>query len=347
MEVFTRIDQEQAERERLAPEAQLSGETAGRVRESVPDELRLDYQRDRDKIIHSKAFRRLSHKTQVFLTAEGDHFRTRLTHTLEVSQIARTVARALRLNEDLTEAIALGHDLGHTPFGHTGEDALAACLARADGKDPSREEVSAYFRHNEQSLRVVEVIENDGAGLNLTAEVRDGICHHTGGVRASTLEGRIVAVSDRIAYVNHDIDDAIRARVLSESDLPPSTHTVLGLDHSARIQTLVLDLVSTSAAEGDIQLSPSVYEAMMELRAFLFEKVYKSEIVMKEVEKATRLLDALFSFYVAHPEEIPADYRAIARGDACRATADYLAGMTDRFAISQFERLFVPQPVQG
>ena len=215
--------------------------------------LRCDYQRDRDKILHTKSFRRLSHKTQVFLAAEGDHYRTRLTHTLEVAQIARTIARALGLNEDLTEAISLGHDLGHTPFGHTGEDAIARCLARYKGVDPDSPQAQGLYLHNEQSLRVVEVIENGGRGLNLTAEVRDGILCHTGPQRAETLEGRIVAVADRIAYVNHDIDDAIRAGLLSEDDLPASTHDVLGPDHSSRIQTLVFDMVETSASVDDIR----------------------------------------------------------------------------------------------
>ena len=343
MRIVHREDQEQREHRLLSVDAGFSDEGEGRIRSADPDLLRNDFQRDRDKILHTKSFRRLSHKTQVFLAAEGDHFRTRLTHTLEVSQIARTIARALGLNEDLTEAVSLGHDLGHTPFGHTGEDALARCLARHRGIDlADSRAVEAQYRHNEQSLRVVELIENGGRGLNLTAEVRDGILCHTGSVSAETLEGRIVAVADRIAYVNHDIDDAIRAGVLREDQLPASTHAVLGSDHSSRIQTLVLDLVETSAASDDIRMSDAVWGAMMELRSFLFARVYQAPVVMAEVEKATRLVEALFDYYVRHIEEVPAEYRAISSGDDLRAVADYIAGMTDRYAKSQFQKLFLP-----
>ncbi len=342
MRIMHREDQEQREHDVLSPDASFSDESEGRDRSAEPDILRNDYQRDRDKILHTKSFRRLSHKTQVFLAAEGDHFRTRLTHTLEVAQIARTIARALGLNEDLTEAISLGHDLGHTPFGHTGEEALARCLARHKGIDPASPEAAALYRHNEQSLRVVERIENGGRGLNLTAEVRDGILCHTGEARAETLEGRIVATADRIAYVNHDIDDAIRAGVLDEDDLPASTHALLGPDHSSRIQTLVLDMVETSAAADDIRMSEPVWNAMMELRAFLFERVYTAPVVMEEVHKATRLVESLFSYYVGHVGEVPQEYRAISDGDDARAVSDYIAGMTDRFAKSQFQNLFVP-----
>lgn len=342
MRVIGREDQEQRERDQLATDASLAAESEGRDRSSAPDVLRTDYQRDRDKILHSKSFRRLSHKTQVFLASEGDHFRTRLTHTLEVAQIARTITRALGLNEDLTEAISLGHDLGHTPFGHTGEAALAAALARHAGIDPASPEATRLYRHNEQSVRVVERIENGGAGLNLTAEVRDGILNHTGNLRAETLEGRIVATADRIAYVNHDIDDAIRAGILREADLPETTHRVLGADHSARIETLVRDMVETSAAEGDIRMSQPVWDAMMELRAFLFANVYTAQPVMAEVEKATHLIGDLFDYYAAHIDEVPADYRAISDGDDMRAVTDYIAGMTDRFATSTYQRLFIP-----
>lgn len=347
MRVIHREDQEQREHAELSPDAAFSDESEGRDRSTEPDILRNDFQRDRDKILHTKSFRRLSHKTQVFLAAEGDHFRTRLTHTLEVAQIARTIARALSLNEDLTEAIALGHDLGHTPFGHTGEDALASCLARHAGIDPESPKARALYRHNEQSLRVVERIENDGRGLNLTPEVRDGIFHHTGSEPAETLEGRIVATADRIAYVNHDIDDAIRAGVLAESDLPQATHRFLGPDHSSRIQTLVLDMVHTSAACDDIRLSDPVWQAMMELREFLFERVYSSDIVMAEVSKATRLIEALFAYYVGNPSEVPAEYRAISEGDDVRAVTDYIAGMTDRYAISRFQSIFEPRSLQS
>ena len=345
MRIIHREDQEERAHEALSPDASFADESEGRARSAEPDILRNDYQRDRDKILHTKSFRRLSHKTQVFLAAEGDHFRTRLTHTLEVAQIARTIARALGLNEDLTEAISLGHDLGHTPFGHTGEEALARSIARHRGIDPASPEAEALYRHNEQSLRVVERIENGGKGLNLTPEVRDGILNHTGNLRAETLEGRIVGTADRIAYVNHDIDDAIRAGILSEGDLPDTTHAVLGPDHSSRIQTLVMDMVETSAAADDIRMSDSVWDAMMELRAFLFARVYTAPVVMAEVDKATRLVGALFDYYVAHTEEVPEEYRAIAEGDDLRAVTDYVAGMTDRFAKNLFQQLFIPHSV--
>lgn len=349
MRIIHREDQEQRERALLADDATLSAESEGRDRSTAPDILRNDFQRDRDKILHSKSFRRLSHKTQVFLAAEGDHYRTRLTHTLEVAQIARTISRALGLNEDLAEAVSLGHDLGHTPFGHAGEEALSRCLARhgkafranasADPRD------ALLYRHNEQSLRVVERIENGGRGLNLTPEVRDGILHHTGSMRAETLEGRVVATADRIAYVNHDIDDAIRAGILTEADLPASTHEVLGPDHSARIETLVLDMVQTSAACDDIRMSERVWNAMMELRSFLFKTVYTAPAVLVETEKAGRLLEALFDYYVDHLDEIPSEYRDISEGDSLVAVCDYIAGMTDRYARSRFKDLFVPSSI--
>ncbi len=346
MQVLSREDQEARERGMLQEDASFSDCSEGRDRSSHVDFLRTDYQRDRDKILHSKSFRRLSHKTQVFLASEGDHYRTRLTHTLEVSQIARTITRALGLNEDLTEAIALGHDLGHTPFGHTGEDALAACLARRRGLDPSSPEGRSLYRHNQQSLRVVERIENGGAGLNLTFEVRDGIVNHTGDGRAETLEGRVVAIADRIAYVNHDIDDAIRAGVLGESDLPASTHAVLGGDHSSRIETLVCDMVRESARQGDIRMSGEVWGAMMELRTFLFRNVYTSDAVKSEVNKATHLISELFEHFVERPDEIPAENLSIAQGDVLLAATDYIAGMTDRFASATYQRLFVPKALR-
>ncbi|HIS40021.1 MAG TPA: deoxyguanosinetriphosphate triphosphohydrolase [Candidatus Aphodovivens avistercoris] len=350
MRIIHREDQEQRERELLSEDAARASESEGRDRSAAPDILRNDFQRDRDKILHSKSFRRLSHKTQVFLAAEGDHYRTRLTHTLEVAQIARTIARALGLNEDLAEAISLGHDLGHTPFGHAGEQALSRCLARHGrtapmGAGDGEGRGGLLYRHNEQSLRVVERIENGGRGLNLTPEVRDGILHHTGPVRAETLEGRVVAVADRIAYVNHDIDDAIRAGILGEDDLPASTHEVLGPDHSARIETLVLDMVETSAACDDIRMSAPVWDAMMELRSFLFRAVYTAPVVLHETEKAGRLLEALFDYYVEHTDEVPAEYRGISEGDALLAACDYIAGMTDRFAKSRFKALFVPSAI--
>ncbi len=345
MRVIHREDQEQREHVLLSADASFADDSEGRARSGEPDLLRTDYQRDRDKILHTKSFRRLSHKTQVFLAAEGDHYRTRLTHTLEVAQIARTIARVLGLNEDLTEAISLGHDLGHTPFGHTGETALAACLARRKGIDPASPEGRALYRHNEQSLRVVECIENGGKGLNLTAEVRDGIVNHTGDLRAETLEGRVVGTADRIAYVNHDIDDAIRAGILRESDLPASTHAVLGPDHSSRIETLVRDMVETSAAVDDIRMSDAVWNAMMELRAFLFERVYTAPAVATEVNKATHLIEDLFDHYVNHIDEVPQEYRDISEGDNLRAVTDLVAGMTDRYAKNLYQKLFIPHSV--
>ena len=346
MRIVKREDRQAQEREMLSTDAAYSDETEGRAFSAEPDFLRTEYQRDRDKIVHAKSFRRLSHKTQVFLAAEGDHFRTRLTHTLEVAQIARTISRALGLNEDLAEAVALGHDLGHTPFGHTGEAALAESIARCLGIPAGDPRVEGLYRHNEQSLRVVETIENGGRGLNLTAEVRDGIVHHTGPVRAETMEGRIVAVADRIAYVNHDIDDAIRAGLLHEDDLPESTRNVLGGDHSSRIETLVTDMVATSARSGDILLSDAVWNAMGELRSFLFSAVYQSEPVMREARKAQNLIAALFDYFVSHPDAVPGEYRAICGGDPVRAATDYVAGMTDRYAVRTYEELFVPRPMR-
>lgn len=345
MRIMYRENQEIREHEILSEDAAFVDKGEGRTRSSEPDLLRNDFQRDRDKILHSKSFRRLSHKTQVFLAAEGDHYRTRLTHTLEVSQIARTIARSLGLNEDLTEAISLGHDLGHTPFGHTGEDALDFCLAKRNGFSSQEERTTRFYHHNEQSLRVVEVIENGGTGLNLTAEVRDGILCHTGGQKAETLEGNIVAVADRIAYVNHDIDDAIRAGILCEEDLPSSTHEILGPNHSARIQTLVLDAVEYSASCGEICLSTPVFKAMMELREFLFDQVYMAPVVVREVKKAMHLIDDLFGYYVDHITEVPEEYRLISEGDDLRAVTDYIAGMTDRYAKGLYQELFIPHSV--
>lgn len=326
----------------LGEDAVKFGASRGRALPTSPDRFRNEFQRDRDKILHTKAFRRLSHKTQVFLAPVGDHYRTRLTHTLEVAQIARTIARALALNEDLTEAIALGHDLGHTPFGHVGEEAISESIARHKGIAPDSPKVQALYRHNEQSLRVVDVIENSGKGLNLTWEVRNGILCHTGSVRAATLEGRIVATADRIAYVNHDIDDAIRAGSLSESQLPESTHRVLGCCHADRIETLVEDMVEESVRRGDIAMSAEVWDAMMELRSFLFDYVYTSEPIMHEVHKAKRLVASLFDYFVSHYEDVPPEYRAIAGEDRLRGVTDHVAGMTDRYAQNLFKELFVP-----
>lgn len=321
---------EEIERQTLSERAALSSESKGREREEEPDPLRTAFQRDRDRIVHSKAFRRLKHKTQVFVSPEGDHYRVRLTHTLEVSQIARTASRALRLNEDLAEAIALGHDLGHTPFGHLGEEALTPFLGRP-------------FRHNEQSLRVVDHIERDGRGLNLTWEVRDGILNHTWSMpMPSTLEGQVARFSDRIAYVNHDVDDAIRAGLLEPSDLPAGPARTLGSSHGDRVNTLVTDLVQESEGADEVRLSQPVLDALHEMREFLFQRVYLRPEERDEQGKAIELVRSLFSYYLEHPEAVPAEYRST-RDDLPTQVADYIAGMTDRFALRMYEQLFLPQ----
>jgi dGTPase len=321
---------EQIERDTLSPHAVLSAGSKGRERPEDDDPIRTCFQRDRDRIVHSKAFRRLKHKTQVFLAPEGDHYRVRLTHTLDVSQIARTVARALRLNEDLTEAIAMGHDLGHTPFGHLGEQALTPFLGRP-------------FRHSEQSLRVVEHLENDGEGLNLTWEVRDGIVHHPWSMPPpSTLEAQVVRFADRIAYVNHDIDDAIRAGVLEPGELPRGPLDVLGHTHSERINTLVGDLVATSQDLPEVQLSPPVFRALDELRDFMFAEVYLRASALEDHEKAVKLIRDLFGYFLEHPDELPPEYHR-APGELPVRVADHIAGMTDRYALRTYERLFLPR----
>jgi dGTPase len=293
--------------------------------------LRTPFQRDRDRIVHCKAFRRLKDKTQVFVAPTGDHYRTRLTHTLEVTQISRTVARALALNEDLCEAIGLGHDLGHTPFGHVGEDALDRCL---------RDRFGTEFRHYEHSLRVVDTLERDGRGLNLTEPVRDGIVSHSGrSAQPATLEGKIVRLMDRVAYINHDIDDAVRAGVLSPRDLPAGPLAILGDTGQQRIDQLVHDLVEHSAVAGDIVQGDTVGGAMSELRDFMFERVYLGPVATREHTKINRVIDVLFTHYCEHPDEIPA---SIPDGDLSTRVTDYLAGMTDRFCIRAFERLSVP-----
>lgn len=339
MTIITREDYETQERTRLSSRAALAAESRGRERALDPDPYRTEYQRDRDRIIHCKAFRRLSHKTQVFLAPEGDHYRTRLTHTLEVAQIARSIARALRLNEDLAEAIGLAHDLGHTPFGHIGEDALTKCFGEIAGQ---YRDVPARFCHNHQSLRIVEHLEYDGRGLNLTWEVRDGISHHTGQERAATLEGQIVATADRIAYINHDIDDAIRGGVLSEDELPRSPVRLLGRTHGARIMTMVNDMVHSSAESDRIRMSEDVWAAMMELRSFLHDHVYVSEVAKAEEPKAFRVVRSLFMYYLEHPDEMPGSMDGVADDAIPQLVTDYIAGMTDRFAIRSFEHLFVP-----
>jgi dGTPase len=322
--------QEALERQILSDRAALSAASKGRERDEPLHPMRTAFQRDRDRIVHCKAFRRLKHKTQVFISPEGDHYRVRLTHTLEVSQIARTVARALRLNEDLTEAISLGHDLGHTPFGHLGEQALAPFLGRP-------------FRHSEQSLRVVDHLERDGNGLNLTWEVRDGILNHTWSMPTpSTMEGQVARYADRLAYVNHDIDDAIRAGLLSEDDLPEDVTKVLGHSHGQRIETLVNDIVRSTAEGPEVRMSETVFAALDSLRDFMFQRVYLREEAAAEQEKAVGVIRALVQYHRDHPEEIPQEY-ARAPGGLEDRVVDYVAGMTDRYALATYERLFLPQ----
>ena len=293
--------------------------------------LRTPFQRDRDRIVHSKSFRRLKHKTQVFVAPEGDHYRTRLTHTLEACGIARTVARALRLNEDLTEAIGLGHDLGHPPFGHAGEESLDAAL---------RERCGSGFKHNEHSLRVVEVLERDGAGLNLTEQVRDGILNHTGPNKPATLEGRIVKLVDRVAYINHDIDDALRAEILRPEDLPAEEIELLGPNGSARIDTLVRDIVDRSAEAGDIVQGPEIGGAMLRLRKFMFDRVYLGPEARREHGRVERAMRGLFDHYLEHPGELPVmDPGA----SDCQRATDYIAGMTDRYCIAKYTELTIPE----
>lgn len=338
--IVTRQEWEAAEHRLLSERAAFADRSRGREHPVEEDPFRTCFQRDRDRIIHCKAFRRLSHKTQVFLAPEGDHYRTRLTHTLEVAQISRSVARALGLNEDLTEAIALAHDLGHTPFGHTGEQALDEELRTAAAEHPG---APASYQHNRQSLRIVEHLEYGGKGLNLTWEVRDGILGHTGDHLPATLEGQIVRICDRVAYVNHDIDDALRAGVLCEADLPAGPIAVLGRHHGERITTMVTDLVRTSAESDTIRMSPEVWAALSELREFLFDNVYLSHKAKSEEPKAARVVRMLFRYFVEHPEELPDEYRSDEGSDLVQRVVDYVAGMTDRYAIRQFERLFVPK----
>ncbi len=326
-----REELEMREREYLSPYAVCSADTKGRDRPMTPCPLRTEFQRDRDRILHCKSFRRLKFKTQVFIAPEGDHYRTRLTHTLEVSQVARTLARALRLNEDLTEAIALGHDLGHTPFGHSGERSLNRLTH--DG-----------FRHNEQSLRVVEVLEG-GEGLNLTREVRDGILRHSGQLKPETLEGECVARADRIAYINHDIDDAIRAGVLREFEIPQDLLRVLGETHGQRIDTMISDIVRESAGQRHLKMSAPVQQASDAMRSFLFERVYLDEWRQAEEEKCDHVIVSLFEYFMEHPGQMPLEYVQISYRDGTeRAVTDYLACMSDRYAIRMYQNLFIPVP---
>ncbi len=315
----------------LSPYAFRESNSRGREVPLPPSAVRSEYQRDRDRIIHSKSFRRLMHKTQVFLAPEEEHYRTRLTHTLEVTQIARTIARALYLNEDLCEAAALGHDLGHTPFGHIGEKALQRyCLPE--------------FTHYGQSLRVVEKLER----LNLTWEVRDGIVNHQGDHLAETLEGRVVKFADRIAYINHDIDDAVRAGILSESDIPEKLHKALGANHSARINTMVTSVIRASDGKNIIAMESDIKEATDELRSFLFEKVYYNAHVLSEEERAMGLIVRLFEYFVKHPDKMPSTYRVLCEEEPTeRIVADFISGMTDRRAINVYEQLFIPSTWSG
>lgn len=324
---------EEREKETLSPYASLAMDSAGRDFAEAPCDIRTAYQRDRDRILHCKSFRRLKHKTQVFLAPEGDHYRTRLTHTLEVAQIARTIARALRLNEDLTEAIALGHDLGHTPFGHAGEEALNTVCKEG-------------FAHYKQSVRVVEVVEKKGLGLNLTKEVRDGILNHRTSGHPSTLEGQIVRLSDKIAYINHDIDDAIRAGLMTEEGLPREMTDVLGHSVRERLNTLIHDVIHNSFGRPAIVMSPDRERAMKALRVYMFENLYLNPIPKREDHKAQNLLKELYGYYTDKPGELPEEYREMMeqRKDSVeRIVCDYIAGMSDSFAISKYEELFVPQ----
>ncbi len=326
-----RLRTEKLEEQQLSKFAALSSKSKGRTFAVEECPVRTAFQRDRDRIIHSKSFRRLKQKTQVFISPSGDHYRTRLTHTLEVAQIARTIAKALSLNEDLTEAIALGHDLGHTPFGHAGEDALNE-IVHSHG---------LQFRHNEQSLRVVEILEP----MNLTWEVRNGILNHTGARDPDTLEGCIVKIADRIAYINHDIDDAIRGGILCELDLPLECIKVLGNSHSLRINTMVTDMIKSSWDSPDIKMSPKIWEAMNRLRSFLFENVYIGSEAKTQEHKAKEILQRLFTYYFKNSEYLPKDLTdRVIEHDKARLACDYVAGMTDRYAIQTYTDVFLPKP---
>ena len=323
---------EEIERLTLAPWATFSDASRGRVRPEEQDPIRPVFQRDRDRIIHCKAFRRLKQKTQVFLSPEGDLYRTRLTHTLEVAQIARTIARALRLNEDLTEAISLAHDLGHTPFGHAGESALDKLCPEG-------------FRHYMQSLRVVDKLEKDGRGLNLTWEVRDGILNHRTAGKPSTLEGQVVRLCDKIAYIHHDMDDAIRAGILSEDDIPITIRVVLGDTCRERLNTLIHDIVEQSRGTEYVRQSAEIAEGMLMLRELMFANVYRNPEAKKEEEKAKKMLISLYTYYQEHPEQMSREYRNLigCGEDKTQVVCDYIAGMTDQYSMHKYEELFVPK----
>ncbi len=328
--------QEEREHEVLSANAAFSDSTRGRAREEKECDLRPCYQRDRDRILYSKAFRRLSGKTQVFLAPEGDHYRTRLTHTLEVAQTARAISKSLRLNDDLTEAIALGHDLGHTPFGHAGERALNRIMG---------ETCNLHFKHFEQSIRVVDVIEKHGKGLNLTWEVRNGILNHQVDTIPDTLEGRAVRLSDKMAYINHDIDDAIRGNIIKEEDIPSRFTDVLGHTLTSRLNTEIHDIIKTSIDINDVRMSAEMNEILMDLKAWMFENVYTNPVAKGQEKKAEELVIELFLHYVAHPELLPDDYKAMLENEGEtveRIVCDYVAGMTDRYAVNKFKDIKVP-----
>lgn len=327
---------EQKEKETLSPLASFASNSKGRKEYEEKCNIRTDFQRDRDRIIHSKAFRRLKHKTQVFISPSGDHFRTRLTHTLEVAQIARTIARSLNLNEDLAEAISLGHDLGHTPFGHTGESIL-------DNLNPNG------FKHYQQSLRVVDLLEHTKSrkGLNLTYEVREGIINHSGASPSSSLEGQVVKLSDRIAYINHDIDDAIRAGIIDEKDLPKACIEVLGNTNGKRINNMIMDIVKESLNKKTIKMSHEIQKSTEVLRDFMFENVYYNKIAKSEEGKAQYIIKELYNYYIKNPTEMPVEYQIVDSKNSDfieDKICDYIAGMTDRYAIHIFENIFIPKP---
>ena len=324
---------EQWEKDYLSPYASLSVNSKGRLRPEEQCDIRPVFQRDRDRIIHCKAFRRLKDKTQVFLTPEGDHYRTRLTHTLEVSQTARTIAKALKLNEDLVEAIALGHDLGHTPFGHAGERAL-------DQIHPGG------FAHYKQSVRVVEVLEKNGNGLNLTWEVRNGIMNHRTSGNPSTLEGQVVRFSDKIAYIHHDMDDAQRAGIITEDDIPVTMRTFLGYTTRERLNTFVHNIIENSMEKDSISMSPDVFEAMMELRVLMFRNVYENPVAKKEEDKAIKMLSELYEYYTDHPEVMSREYRELVEYRGVpkeQAVCDYISGMTDQYSMEKFREIYIPK----
>lgn len=331
-----REKREALERILISPRGVRSEASKGRQIYESESDVRTCFQRDVDRIIHSKSFRRLMHKTQVFLQPEGDHYRTRLTHTVEVGRIARTISRALELNEDLTEAIALGHDLGHTPFGHAGERALDEILKDEGG-----------FKHNEQSLRVVDKIEKDGKGLNLTYEVRNGIVNHTVSGLPETLEGQIVRIADRAAYINHDVDDAIRAGILNEAEIPENISSALGYNYSARIDTVIKDIIKASCDGDSICMSPGIYDIFNSFHSFMFENVYTNLRAKNEEKKVYGILNGIFEYYVKNHEKLPQDFLDIAEQDGLRrAVADYVSGMTDKYAMYQYSELFIPEAWQ-